>query len=176
MFDVFYFFILTLYFTTYNSEYIVATDIFQDRNDVWTLVPFLKNIEEKLGFRYPSVTADSGYESEGCSKCPYREKCAKTRENKQLYVSKGFIEKRDESYQNILSETGIKYRMNRSIQVGGAFGVLKNDYNFKRFLLRGKTKVKIEILLLCLGYNINKLHSKIQGKRTQSYLFQLQQA
>ena len=64
MFDVFYFFILTLYFTTYNSEYIVATDIFQDRNDVWTLVPFLKNIKEKLGFRYPSVTADSVYESE----------------------------------------------------------------------------------------------------------------
>lgn len=25
-----------------DSEYIVSTDIFQDRNDVWTLVPFLK--------------------------------------------------------------------------------------------------------------------------------------
>ena len=47
-----------------DSEYIVATDIFQNRNDVWTLVPFLKDMEEKLGIRYPSVTADSGYESE----------------------------------------------------------------------------------------------------------------
>ena len=47
-----------------DSEYIVAADIFQDRNDVWTLVPFLKDMEKKLGFRYPSVTADSGYESE----------------------------------------------------------------------------------------------------------------
>lgn len=47
-----------------DSESIVATDIFQDRNDVWTLVPFLKRMEEKLEFRYPSVTADSGYESE----------------------------------------------------------------------------------------------------------------
>ena len=47
-----------------DSEYIVATDIFQDRNDVWTLVPFLKTMERNLGFRYPSVTADSGYESE----------------------------------------------------------------------------------------------------------------
>lgn len=28
-----------------NSEYIVAADIFQDRNDVWTLVPFLKTME-----------------------------------------------------------------------------------------------------------------------------------
>lgn len=43
--------------------------------------------------------------------------------------------------------------MNRSIQVEGTFGVLKNDYEFQRFLLREKTKVKLEILLLCLGYN-----------------------
>lgn len=47
-----------------DSEYIVAVDIFQERNDVWTLFPFLKTMEEKLGFRYPSITADSGYESE----------------------------------------------------------------------------------------------------------------
>ena len=47
-----------------DSEYIVAADIFQDRNDVWTLIPFLETIEKKMGFRYPSVTADSGYESE----------------------------------------------------------------------------------------------------------------
>ena len=47
-----------------DSEYIVAADIFQDRNDVWTLVPFLIHMEEKLQFRYPSVTADPGYESE----------------------------------------------------------------------------------------------------------------
>ena len=31
---------------------------------MWTLVPFLKHMEANLGFRYPSVTADSGYESE----------------------------------------------------------------------------------------------------------------
>lgn len=41
-----------------------AVDIYQDRNDVWTMVPFLKHMEKQLGFRYPSVTADSGYESE----------------------------------------------------------------------------------------------------------------
>ena len=61
--------------------------------------------------------------------------------------------------------------MNRSIQVEGAFGVIKNDYEFQRFLLKGKTKVKLEILLLCIGYNINKLYSKIQNNRTKSYLF-----
>ncbi len=33
-----------------DSEYIVATDIFQDRNDVWTLVPFLKTMEKIWSF------------------------------------------------------------------------------------------------------------------------------
>ncbi len=65
--------------------------------------------------------------------------------------------------------------MNRLIQVERAFGVLKNDYEFQRFLLRGKTKVKLEILLLCMGYNINKLHAKIQNERTGRYLFQLKE-
>ena len=114
--------------------------------------------------------------STGCSGCPYKEKCTKARGNKRLYVSKNFIEKRQISYENVMSETGTKYRMNRSIQVEGAFGVLKNDYEFQRFLLRGKTKVKLEILLLCFGYNINKLHSKIQNDRLGSYLFPLKTA
>ena len=47
-----------------DSKYIVATEVFSDRNDVWTVIPFLKTMDEKLGFRYLSVTADSGYESE----------------------------------------------------------------------------------------------------------------
>ena len=63
--------------------------------------------------------------------------------------------------------------MNRSIRVEGAFGVLKNDYEFQRFLLRGKTNVKLEILLLSMGYNLNnKLHAKIQNDRMGNYLFQ----
>lgn len=200
-----------------DSEYIVAVDIFQDRNDVWTLVPFLKHMEKHLGFRYLSVTADSGYESEeaydylksqeqipyikpqtyekwkkrskngyesdvtvyecaDCSGCPYKDKCTKAKGNKRLYVSKNFIVQRQTSYENIMSETGIKYRMNRSIQVEGIFGVLKSDYDFQRFLLRGKTKVKLEILLLCFGYNINKLHTKIQNDRLGSHLFPLKTA
>ncbi|MEY8329750.1 transposase [Lachnospiraceae bacterium 48-33] len=66
--------------------------------------------------------------------------------------------------------------MNRSIQIKEAFGVLKNNYEFQRFLLRGKIKVKLEILLLYFGYNINKLHRKIQNDRQESYLFPLKTA
>lgn len=129
---------------------------------------FVKKQKSKSGYE-SEVTV---YECEDCTVCPHKGKCTRAKGNKRLYISKSFLEKRQESYKNILSETGIKYRMNRSIQVEGAFGVLKNDYGFQRFLLRGKTKVKLEILLLCMGYNLNKLHAKIQKERTGKHRFQ----
>ena len=52
----------------------------------------------------------------------------------------------------------------------------KDDYEFQRFLLRGKTKVKLEILLLSMGYNLNKLHAKIQNDRTGNHLFPVKES
>jgi hypothetical protein len=46
-----------------NSEYITGIDVFSDRNDYGTLVPFLKNTQQHHGSRYKEVTADAGYES-----------------------------------------------------------------------------------------------------------------
>lgn len=117
------------------------------------------------------------YRCEDCSGCPhFGGKCTRSKKYKQLYVSKVFVEKREESLKNILSPQGRCYRMNRSIQVEGAFGVLKQDYSFRRFLTCGKTNVKTEFLLLCMGYNINKLHAKIQNGRLKSHLFDLKTA
>ena len=66
--------------------------------------------------------------------------------------------------------------MNRSIQSEGAFGVIKQDYNFRQFLLRGSKKVTTEILLVAMAYNANKLHSKIQQNRTGTQLFKTESA
>ena len=62
--------------------------------------------------------------------------------------------------------------MNRSIQSEGAFGVIKQDYGFRQFLMRGNKKVSVEIFLMAMGYNVNKLHSKIQQNRTGMQLFE----
>lgn len=43
--------------------------------------------------------------------------------------------------------------MNRSIQVEGAFEVLKSDYEFNRFLTRGKNSFKTEFILLTILTN-----------------------
>jgi len=238
-----------------EAEYVTGVDMFQDRNDTTTLIPFLEGIEEKLNIRYKNVIADSGYESEenylylegkeqtyyikpqtyeawkkrsfkkdiskrenmyysaeldeytchngkqlksigmtyrtsangyrseitvyeceGCEGCPFKVKCTKAKGNRRMQVSKKFVEKRQISYENISTQEGILLRMNRSIQVEGAFGVLKNDYNFSRFLTRGKNSVKNEFVLLCIGYNINKLHAKIQNERVGKLLHALKSA
>ena len=106
------------------------------------------------------------YESESCDECPYKSKCTKAKGNKRLHVSKDFIKKRKESLNNITTPEGKLLRVNRSIQVEGAFGVLKQDYGFRRFLLRGKKNIKTEFMLLSFGYNIQKLFNKgIQNRK-----------
>ena len=235
-----------------ESEYVVGVGIFQDRNDIATLIPMLNEMKNQLGRTYTNLIADSGYESEenylyleeheqvpyikpqtyekwkkksfkkdiskrenmiydegrdcytchnnkelkpigithrksatgylseitiyeceDCTDCPCKEKCTKAKGNRKMQVSKNFIEKRQISFKNIRTEEGTKLRMNRSIQVEGAFGVLKNDYAFHRFLTRGKNRVKTEFMLLCFGYNMNKLHAKIQGERNGQHLHKL---
>ena len=112
------------------------------------------------------------YECESCEGCPHKKNCTKAKDNRQIQVSKKFIEQRERSLKNITSEMGVLLRTNRSIQVEGAFGVIKQDYGFRQFLLRGNKKVLTEVFLVALGYNINKLHRKIQDNRIGSQLFE----
>lgn len=81
----------------------------------------------------------------------------KTKGEKTLSLSHRFKELREESLKIITNDFGRQLRMNRSIQSEGAFGVLKQDHGFRRFLCRGKTNIKTEFLLLALSYNIKKL-------------------
>ena len=60
--------------------------------------------------------------------------------------------------------------MNRSIQVEGAFGVIKQDRGFRRFLLRGKKNVRTEFLLLAFGYDVKKLYNKLKQNRSGQLL------
>lgn len=41
-----------------ESEYVTGVGIFQDRNDIATLIPFLENMESNLGRCYENVIAD----------------------------------------------------------------------------------------------------------------------
>ena len=233
-----------------NSEYITGIDVFSNRTDVGTLIPFLHKLEMAHQQRYEEVVADAGYESEdnylyleangqmsfikpsnyeaqktkkyrsqlgrienmkydkdedcficaegrklycrkvstevkngipvtrawyrceSCQNCPQREKCCRKQDinaPKEVIMKETFWERRQQSLKNITSERGIQLRMNRSIQVEGAFGLIKNDFGFRRFLTTGKKNVRIELLFLALGYNLKKRWMKQQKRRLETH-------
>lgn len=131
----------------------------------------------------------SGYVREGkvyqchdCTCCQVRQDCQKTRDGKEAAGSKKlFIA---EKYLNLLarnkelfqSPQGAVLRTNRSIQVEGAFGVIKEDFRYKRLLRRGAEGVYKELLMLIFGFNMRKLHNRIQSGRIGTRLFGLKAA
>ena len=121
----------------------------------------------------------SHYRCEDCTGCPRREECCKAADPekpKELRIRKQYVEKRAISEANISTEEGIYLRICRSIQVEGAFGLLKNDFGFRRFLTRGKRNVRTELFLLGMGFNLKKLWKKRQTDRLKTHLSTLDTA
>ena len=240
-----------------NSEYITGIDVFSDRNDYGTFVPFLKHLQRSHGIRYKEVTADAGYESlenylfleengqvsfikptnydarktkkfkkqigrienmtydpeedcficaegrklllrqestellnghfittaryrcENCKDCPSRSACSQSKtldKPKEITLKKTFWEKRAQSQANITSEHGIHLRVCRSIQVEGAFGLLKTDFGFRRFMTRGKRNIRIELFFLAMAFNLKKLWMKQEKGRLKTHLSKIRVA
>lgn len=241
-----------------DAEYIVWLAVGPEPSDVTTLVPFLKNMESHLKFKYKNIVADAGYESEenyvfieenrqiayikpsnyeiskkrkykndigrienmeynksddyyvcengkrltvnnvvkkktktgyesektiytceDCTECHHKTRCIKGHNcktpiedrTKNIETSKVFNNQRRKCLERITSEEGCQLRVNRSIQVEGSFGELKQDVGFRRFLRKGKNNVLAETILLAMAHNISKLHNKIQAERTGTHLF-----
>lgn len=70
------------------------------------------------------------------------------------------LELQEEAKKNLESEEGIDCRVQRSIQVEGAFGDIKHNCEYTRFHRRGKKNIETEFLLISIGYNLRKYHSK----------------
>ena len=121
----------------------------------------------------------SHYRCEDCTGCPRRAECCKAADPdkpKELRIRKQYEQKRAISEANIMTEEGILLRLCRSIQVEGAFGLLKNDFGFRRFLTRGKRNVRTELFLLGMGFNLKKLWKKRQAGRLKTHLSVLDSA
>ena len=124
------------------------------------------------------------YECTDCRDCPLKKKCIKgnnsripfEERNKRLHVSKTMKELSDENLERVVSNHGTRLRMNRSIQVEGSFGVVKEDMRFDQYRYRGKERVLAQSIVIALGYNMNKLHSKIQSDRLHTHLFELKES
>ena len=113
------------------------------------------------------------YSNDKCGRCPHREKCHRSKNGyRTVKVNQVILEHRPKTLEALTSEEGTLLRMNRSIQVEGVFGVLKEDYGFRRFLARGKRNVETQFFLLAFALNIEKLCNRTKKGRIGLDLFQ----
>ena len=148
----------------YNAE----TDIFTCPENQELRPLYIKSSKTKSGY----ISEKTVYATTACESCPNKHLCTKSDKGRTLQRAKVFADFRNKSFENITTPKGVELRMNRSIQVEGAFGVLKQDYGFRKFLTRGKENVEVEMLLLCFAFNINKLHNKTAKNRRRTHLFE----
>ncbi|MDF9867851.1 transposase [Bacilli bacterium PM5-3] len=108
---------------------------------------------------YPKII--DNYQCNDCHECSYQKECTKAKDGyRKLQVCQKQRELEALVKSNLDSPLGIELRVQRSIQVEGAFGVIKEDMKYRRISRKGIENVKTEIKLLCLGYNLMKYHNK----------------
>lgn len=98
------------------------------------------------------------------------------RKNQGITSCKNIYKTQKRGFERIISDEGVLYRMNRSIQAEGSFGDIKQDMQFRRYLSKGSANVLAESTLLAIARNINKLHNKIQNGKTGTHSFPLKSA
>lgn len=113
------------------------------------------------------------YVIESCSYCRLKKYCQSKLKEKRNYrifdVNYDLNIIKKDVTKNLLSPKGIEMRVNRSSQVEGAFGVIKQDMDYERARRRGLENVSLEFMLTCLGYNIRKLFTFLDGKAKTDY-------
>jgi len=120
---------------------------------------------KRLTYRYSFHNkTDNGYRAErrcyaaeDCTGCPLKEQCTKAKGNRVVKKAFQLQAWREQARENLTSEDGKKLRLLRGVEVESVFGRLKEDWGFRRFLLRGIDKVKTEFGLLCIAQNMAKL-------------------
>ena len=122
------------------------------------------------GIRHPRYKNSKLYKFTGCNICNYSYICKKNLKNKsydyRLYeLIPEYELLKEEVRKNLQSPKGIEIRINRSIQVEGTFGQIKQNMQYTRIRRRGLEKVSCEIMLMCLGVNIRKYFSTLNGKK-----------
>lgn len=102
------------------------------------------------------------YKVEGCLHCDWMPFCKRYMKRwdedfKIFEIVKKLERYKYQSQDNLCSSKGIELRVNRSIQVEGDFGIIKQNHGYARVRRRGIDKVTTEIMLTALGLNIAKL-------------------
>jgi transposase len=96
------------------------------------------------------------YQAVNCEGCPIRGVCHKSKDNRIIEINFNLNRLRAIASEKLTSEKGIYYRKKRPCDVEPVFGNIKSNHGFRRFMLKGKKKVAIEMGLLAIAQNLRK--------------------
>lgn len=125
--------------------------------------PNNKVFEHVRNYRNKRIKADhliEEYECFYCSKCRQKKACTTAKGNRTITFIQGYDKMKQTVIENLDSPLGIELRVQRSIQVEGAFGIIKEDMRFRRFTRTGFKGIRLELDLITIGYNLKKYHNK----------------
>lgn len=104
------------------------------------------------------------YECDSCSGCGHKPECTRAKGNRRIHYNPRLHKYKQEAYENLTSEEGVKLRRRRGPEIETFFGDLKHNRGFTRFMLRGLKKVEHELGLHAIAYNLRKVTSAKRGK------------
>lgn len=106
----------------------------------------------------------SRYQAVNCAGCPLNGACHKAKGERIIEVNHRLNHLKAQARERLTSEEGLKHRGKRPVEVESAFGNLKANKGFTRFMLRGLDKVSLEIGLLSTAINLKKWAGILQKK------------
>ena len=121
--------------------------------------------------RHPKRAGGAFYKCEDCRGCPFMHYCRRFKsepegDSRVFEIDAEWLRLKEEARDRLLSPKGIEMRVNRSCQVEGAFGMIKQDMGYVRFRRTSLEKARLEFMLYCLGLNIRKLF-RFYGKKAR---------
>ena len=100
------------------------------------------------------------YQNEHCEGCPFKSQCTKSKTGRTIQRCRELESYKKEVKENLSTEQGKKYMTQRSIWSEGIFGQIKEDNHYDKLRRRGISGVKLEILLVCIGHNLRRYHTR----------------
>lgn len=152
-----------------NRQFILHYSIHPNPTDTKTLESHLQGFEENYHKVPKELVADAGYGSEenynllkskkikAYVKYNYFRKDQKSGQITTSQNNPKLAKIREKAFKLLSTRKGIQLRKQRCHDVEPVFAQLKHNKNFKRFMLRGKNKVEIEIGILAIAHNLKKM-------------------
>ena len=96
------------------------------------------------------------YQAEACPTCPSKTRC--TRQRYRTIARNDRKALRERIRERLHTQEGRQKYLKRLTTVEPVFGHLKHNLGYRQFLLRGLEKVTGEFRLMCIGYNLKRMH------------------